>query len=241
MLKRSKNTNAMRRADRLFRIVEYLKARRQVVTAVSIAQALEVSTRTIYRDIADLNASGVPIIGEAGVGYMLSRNYVVKPLMFGIEELDALMLGARMVKSWGDKELAQSASQAIDKLTSVLPESLQQEISRTFLFSKTSKAEVKINIDFTSLRRAIRTKNKLHFVYKNAEGNTTARCVRPLCLIFFSPIWLLLTWCEKRNEFRNFRLDRIEELTILDEHFKDEKGKRLYDYCQQNGYSMDGK
>ena len=150
MLKRLKNTNAMRRADRLFRIVEYLKVRRQVVTAVSIAQALEVSTRTIYIDIADLNTSGVPIIGEAGVGYMLSRNYVVKPLMFGIEELDALMLGARMVKSWGDKELAQSASQAIDKLTSVLPESLQQEISRTFLFSKTSKAEVKINIDFTS-------------------------------------------------------------------------------------------
>lgn len=230
----------MRRADRLFRIVEYLKARRRVVTAATIAQELEVSTRTIYRDIVDLNTSGVPIIGEAGVGYTLSRNYVVKPLMFGIEELDALMLGVQMVKSWGDKELARSASQAIDKLTSVLPESLQKEMSKTFLFSMTSKAEVKINIDFASLRRAIRAKNKLNFTYQDAEGDITTRCVRPLCLMFFSPFWLLLTWCEKRNDFRNFRLDRIKQLTILGEHFKDEKGKRLYDYCQQNGYSMEG-
>ena len=231
----------MRRADRLFRIVEYLKARHRAVTAATIAQELEVSIRTIYRDIADLNTSGVPIIGEAGVGYMLSRNYVIKPLMFGIEELDALMLGVKMVKSWGDKELAQSASQAIDKLTSVLPESLQKEISKTFLFSMPSKAEVKINIDFTSLRRAIRTKNKLNFTYKDAEGDITTRCVRPLCLVFFSPFWLLLTWCEKRRDFRNFRLDRIEKLTVLSEHFKDEKGRRLYDYCQQNGYCMEGR
>ena len=220
----------MRRADRLFRIVEYLKARKQVVTAVAIAEALEVSTRTIYRDIADLNASGVPIIGEAGVGYMLRHDHVVKPLMFGVEELDALMLGAQMVKSFGDKELAQSASQAIDKLKSVLPDSLRQEISQTFLFSFSSKDNVKINIDFTSLRRAIRSKNKLYFSYHNEKGEESDRCVRPLCLVFFSPVWLLLGWCEMRNDFRNFRLDRIRELVITDKLFKEEKGKRLYDY-----------
>lgn len=229
----------MRRADRLFRIVEYLKARRQVVTAGAIADELEVSTRTIYRDIADLNASGVPIIGEAGVGYMLSRDHMVQPLMFGLEELDALMLGAKMVKSWGDKELAQSASQAIDKLTSVLPENLQAELSNTFLFSFPSKEEIKINIDFTALRRAIRSKNKLYFSYKNEKQEASTRCVRPLCLVFFSPVWLLLAWCEKRHDFRNFRLDRIEELTVTEERFKEEKGKLLYDYCQINGYEMD--
>ncbi len=228
----------MRRADRLFRIVEYLKARRQVVTAVVLAEALEVSVRTIYRDIADLNASDVPIIGEAGVGYILSRDHVVKPLMFGVEELDALMLGAQMVKSFGDKELAQSASQAIDKLTSVLPESLQREISQTFLFSFSSKEKVEIQIDFTSLRRAIRSKNKLYFSYKNEKSEESKRCVRPLCLVFFSPVWLLLGWCEMRNDFRNFRLDRIGELTVTDKNFKEEKGKRLYDYCQINGYEM---
>lgn len=228
----------MRRADRLFRIVEYLKSRKQVVTAESLANELEVSTRTIYRDIADLNASGVPIVGEAGVGYLLSRDYIVKPLMFGVEELDALMLGAKMVKSWGDKELAQSASQAIDKLTSVLPESLQQEISHTVLFSFSSKDKVQIDIDFTSLRRAIRSKNKLSFSYKNEKEEESYRCVRPLCLVFFSPVWLLLSWCEMRNDFRNFRLDRIIDLTILDGRYEEEKGKRLYDYCQVNGYEM---
>tara|TARA_B100001989_G_scaffold236175_1_gene197921 strand:+ start:1809 stop:2483 length:675 start_codon:yes stop_codon:yes gene_type:complete len=220
----------MRKADRLFRIVEYLKARRQVVTAEKLAEVLEVSPRTIYRDIADLNMSGVPIIGEAGMGYILERDYLVQPLMFGLEELDALMLGAKMVQNWGDKELAKSASQAIDKLTSVLPERIQKDISETFLFSFPSKDKKDIIIDFTSLRRAIRSKNKLSFSYEDEERNSTFRKVRPLCLVFFSPVWLLLAWCEKRNDFRNFRIDRIKELQIIDEYFKDEKGKRLQDY-----------
>ncbi len=223
----------MRRADRLFRIVEYLKARRQTVTASSLAEELEVSVRTIYRDIADLGASGVPILGEAGVGYMLDKNYVVRPLMFAVEELDALMLGAQMVQSFGDKELARAANQAIDKITSVLPESLQKEISETFLFSMTSKAEVKIHIDFTGLRRAIRAKNIVEFNYTREDGEESHRRIRPLCLAFFSPVWLISGWCEMRQDFRNFRLDRIQELKITEERFLDENGKRLYDYMQQ--------
>lgn len=221
----------MRRADRLFRIVEYLKARRTIVTAQKLAEILEVSPRTIYRDIADLNASGIPIMGEAGVGYILSKDHKVQPLMFGLEEIDALILGAQMVKSWGDKGLAQAASQAIDKITTVLPESLQAELEQTFLFSMTSKTEVKINIDFTALRRAIRGKNKLDFIYEDEKKALTNRKVRPLCLVFFSPVWLLLAWCEKRDDFRNFRIDRIQDLTISDDLFKDEKGKRVQDYC----------
>ncbi|PCI54972.1 MAG: DNA-binding transcriptional regulator [Alphaproteobacteria bacterium] len=221
----------MRRADRLFRIVEYLKARRTVVTAQKLSEVLEVSPRTIYRDIADLNASGIPIMGEAGVGYILSKDHKVQPLMFGLEEIDALILGAQMVKSWGDKGLAQAASQAIDKITTVLPESLQAELEQTFLFSMTSSTEVKINIDFTALRRAIRGKNKLDFAYEDEKKARTNRRVRPLCLVFFSPVWLLLAWCEKRDDFRNFRIDRIQDLTISDNLFKDEKGKRVQDYC----------
>ncbi|MBC8410781.1 MAG: YafY family transcriptional regulator [Rhodobacteraceae bacterium] len=160
----------MRRADRLFRIVEHLKARRSVVTAQSLAKTLEVSTRTVYRDISDLGASGVPIIGEAGVGYMLDRDYIVRPLMFDIEELDALMLGAQMVESWGDKGLSQAAQQAIDKITSVLPESLQGEIAKTFLFSLPSQAKPLVTIDFTGLRRAIRSKNFVKFSYIREDG-----------------------------------------------------------------------
>jgi len=223
----------MRRADRLFRIVEYLKARRTVVTAKKIAEELEVSPRTIYRDIADLNASGVPIIGEAGVGYMLSQDYQLRPLMFGLEELDALMLGAQMVKSWGDDSIAQAASQAIDKLTSVLPDATRQEMEETFLFSIPSREKTEISIDFASLRRAIRSKNKLNFIYEDEHQSQTERTVRPLCLMFISPVWLLLAWCEKRNDFRNFRIDRVKKLEISDKIFIDEKGKRIQDYCCQ--------
>ena len=223
----------MRRADRLFRIVEYLKARRQVVTAESLAKELEVSTRTIYRDIADLCASGVPIIGEAGVGYMLDKDYLVRPLMFGVEELDALMLGAQMVESWGDQALATAARQALDKITSALPQSLQQEIADSFLFSLPTQARPAIIIDFTALRRAIRTKNIVEFSYIREDGKKSTRRVRPLCLAFFGPVWLLAGWCEMRNDFRNFRLDRIQDMRITDERFRDEKGKRLSDFKQQ--------
>jgi len=228
-----KQGTIMRRADRLFRIVEYLKARRQVVTACSLAEELGVSVRTIYRDIADLVTSGVPIIGEAGVGYILDKDYIVRPLMFAIEELDALMLGVQMVQSWGDKGLAKAANQAIDKITSVLPESLQKEISETFLFSMASKTEVKIHIDFTALRRAIRGKNIIGFSYTREDGKISRRQVRPLCLAFFSPVWLLSGWCEMREDFRNFRLDRIQDMEVMEERFRDEKGKSLYDYMQQ--------
>ncbi len=223
----------MRRADRLFRIVEYLKARRQVVTAESLAKELEVSIRTVYRDMADLGASGVPIIGEPGVGYMLDKDYVVRPLMFDIEELDALMLGAQMVESWGDKGLIKAAHQAIDKITSVLPEDLQREIAETFLFSLPSQAKPVITIDFTALRRAIRSKNMVEFNYTREDGHTSTRQARPLCLAFFGPVWLLSGWCEMRKDFRNFRLDRMQNMEITEVRFRDEKGKRLQDYKQQ--------
>lgn len=227
----------MRRADRLFRIVEYLKARRFAAKAADLANELEVSTRTIYRDMADLQISGVPITGEAGVGYMLSGDHVVKPLMFNTEEVDALMLGVQMVKSWGDKALAKSAGQAIDKITSSLPDSLRQEVENTFLFSKTSEAKLPLQIDFTTLRRAIRSKNKLQMTYTDLKEERSERCIRPLCLIFFSPVWLLLGWCEKRHDFRSFRLDRISHLQVLDLKYQDEAGKRLSDYRLQNGYA----
>lgn len=231
----------MRRADRLFRLVELLKARRKVITAQQLANEMEVSPRTIYRDIADLIASGIPITGEAGVGYMLSKDHKVQPLMFGLEEIDALMLGAKMVACWGDKGLAQAASQAIDKLTTTLPEHLQEEIAQTFLFSSSpqSRDDAKINIDFTRLRRAIRSKNKLEFHYEDENKQQTERTVRPLSLVFFSPIWLLVAWCEKRDDFRNFRVDRIQVLNVLDAKFKDEKGKRFSDFCEREGLCSD--
>ncbi len=220
----------MRRADRLFRIVEYLKARQQAVTADRLADELEVSARTIYRDIADLTSSNVPIVGEAGVGYTLDRHYTVRPLIFDLEELDALALGAQMVDSWGDREIARSARRAIDKITAILPDTLRTEILQTALFSPPSQAKVPISIDFSALRRAIRTHNKVQFHYRALNNKKTQRIVRPLCLAFFGPVWLFAGWCESRNDFRNFRLDRMSRLRITDQTFIDEAGKRLIDY-----------
>ena len=224
----------MRRADRLFRIVEYLKARRQAVTADKLANELDVSVRTIYRDIADLCQSSVPIIGETGIGYILDRDYTVRPLIFDVEELDALALGAQMVRSWGDREIAKSARCAIDKITAVLPETLRAEILQTALFSPPSQAKVPITVDFTALRRAVRTRNKVAFHYEALDGKKTHRLVRPLCLAFFGPVWLFAAWCETRKDFRNFRLDRMTRLKVSDEKFADDTGKRLIDYKRQN-------
>ena len=223
----------MRRADRLFRIVEFLKARQRAVTAERLATELEVSVRTIYRDIADLGAANVPIVGEAGVGYVLDRDYTVRPLVFDIEELDALALGAKMVGSWGDPDIARAASRAIDKITAVLPSTLREEVLQTALFSPPSKARVPIKVDFSALRRAIRMRRKVHFRYDSLQGKQSERTVRPLCLAFFGPVWLLAGWCESRHDFRNFRLDLMSDLTITDDRFADEKGKRLGDYRKQ--------
>lgn len=223
----------MRRADRLFRIVEYLKARRQAVTAETLADELEVSVRTIYRDMADLETSGVPIVGETGVGYVLDRNYTLRPLIFDVDELDALALGAQMVGSWGDKDIARAARSAIDKITAVLPEKLRGEIMQTALFSPPSEARVPITVDFSAIRRTIRARRRIHFEYVSLKEQRTKRAVRPLCLAFFGPVWLLTAWCETREDFRSFRLDRMRRLVVLDDPFRDEPGKRLSDFLRR--------
>jgi len=225
----------MRRADRLFRIVEFLKARKQAVTAERLADELEVSVRTIYRDIADLSASDVPIIGEAGVGYLLDKHYVLRPLMFDVDELDALMLGVQMVESWGDKELAKSARKAIDKISSTLPERIKEVMLDGVIFSMPSKARTSITIDFSGLRKAIRIRRFVMFSYVAEDDKPSTRRIRPLCLSFFGPVWLLTGWCELRQDFRNFRLDRMNNLTITDDVFSEEKGKCLRDFmkCQK--------
>ncbi|MEM7235767.1 MAG: YafY family protein [Planctomycetota bacterium] len=223
----------MRRADRLFRIVEYLKARRDVVTAEDLAAEMETGVRTIYRDVSDLRASGVPIVGEAGVGYLLDRDFVVRPLMFDVDELDALSLGAQMVESWGDSDIARSARRAIDKIAAVLPEVLAEETKRSVAYACASRGRPAVGIDLASLRRAIRNSRWVEISYTDESGQRTERRIRPLCLVFIAPVWLLASWCEVRRDFREFRVDRIAELRITDETFPDEAGKTLSDLQEQ--------
>ncbi|MEQ8354852.1 MAG: YafY family protein [Kiloniellaceae bacterium] len=219
----------MRRADRLFQIVQELR-RQKLVTARHLAAVLEVSERTIYRDIRDLAASGVPIEGEAGVGYVMQRGYDLPPLMFTEEEIEALVLGARIIESWADPALAKAAGDVVAKVEAVLPDNLRDQVSRTPLSAPADHKAAPLSVDAGAIRAALRSRHKLHFDYCNAEGRTSVRAVRPLALAFYGPVWLLIAWCELRADFRAFRLDRMTEMKVLDERFAEERGKTLHDF-----------
>ncbi len=220
----------MRRADRLFDIIQLLRTRR-LTTARWLAERLEVSERTIYRDIQDLIAGGVPIDGEAGVGYILRQGYDLPPLMFNAEELTALVLGARMVVSQGDRELARAAQQVLSKVATVLPDSLQGNLEQVHLYSPMMNDWRGDTLN--ALRCAIRDQRKVSFAYTREDGLQSRRRVRPLGLFYWGAVWTLGTWCELRESLRNFRIDRIVDLVTLDEAFSAEPGKTLDDLLVQ--------
>lgn len=219
----------MRRADRLFEIVQLMQSRR-FMTADRLAEALEVSARTIYRDIRDLMATGVPIDGEAGVGYTLHRKFDLPPLMFDSEEIQALLLGARIVQSWADSDLADAAKRALIKVEAVLPEHLRPQISEATLFAPKLPERNPSAGNLRILRGAINQSAKVRFDYTRLDGEGSARTVRPLGLFFWGTVWSLAAWCEMREDFRNFRVDRVAKLAALEETFVPEPGRRLEDY-----------
>ncbi len=222
----------MRRAERLIRIVQALReAAPGAVTAHEMGHKFEVSERTIYRDIAHLIGSGAPIDGEAGVGYVLRPGFDLPPLTFSFEQLDALALGARLVKATGDKDLASSANEALAKIEHALPESHRQRLRGVPLFAAFLDDTVRPEA-FGPVRNAIANKRKLRVRYQSLADDTTERVIRPLALTCFGRVWLLSAWCELRNNFRHFRTDRVERLTVLAESFEDEPGKRYEDMRQ---------
>jgi predicted DNA-binding transcriptional regulator YafY len=223
----------MRRADRLFEIIQLLR-RMKLARARDLAEKLEVSERTIYRDIRDLMASGVPVEGEAGVGYILRGGYDLPPLMFDKQEIEALVLGVRIVETWADAELAEAASNVIAKVEAVIPERLRRHIAETVLLAPSDHFAVPLSIDPGELRRAVNGRLKVRFHYRDLKDRDSERTVRPLALAFYGPIWLLASWCELRQDFRSFRFDRISELTILNETFPAERGKTIQDFLKRD-------
>lgn len=221
----------MRRADRLFRIVQYLRGRR-LTTAAQLATWLKVSERTIYRDVRDLTLNGTPVEGEAGVGYRLRGGLELPPLMFEMEEIEALTLGARMVEAWSSPELAAAALAATAKIAAVLPPDKQLWIEASRTFVPQFHIPKQLGERFELLRGAIRTHSLVHFVYADEKRRLSERFVRPLSLYFWGEHWTLAAWCETRNDFRNFRLDRVLRLQITGDTFKDEAGKRLSDFVR---------
>jgi predicted DNA-binding transcriptional regulator YafY len=207
----------MRRADRLFQIIQILRRSTRPVTAAALAGELEISKRTVYRDVADLMGQRVPIEGEAGLGYLLATDYDMPPLMLTSDEIEAVMLGAQWVAGRSDKILSNAARDVVAKIAAVVPERLRPFIVEPSVGSKPTIGEPEERVDTSMLRSAIRNGVKLRLRYRSEAGEETERTVWPVILGYAETNRLLVAWCELRQSFRHFRADRIIEAEMLDE------------------------
>jgi len=218
----------MRRADRLFQIVQILRNKR-LVTAQYLAERLEVSPRTIYRDIQDLSLSGVPVEGEAGVGYHLRYSLDIPPLMFSADEIEALVLGSRMLQAWGGSELGSSAQSVMEKVYAVMPEELRHILGSSRLYAPRFGEREDLETTLDICRRAIDERYYLALSYQRADGVLSQREVKPVGLFFWGSVWTLSAWCELRQAFRTFRLDRMRGIQAQARNFEELPGQRLSD------------
>ncbi|MHA7777619.1 helix-turn-helix transcriptional regulator [Roseibium sp. M-1] len=218
------------RTIRLFSILDILRSRRGPVAAATLAELLNVTERTVYRDMATLKAMGAPIPGEGGVGYVIERGYFLPPMQFDPDELDVMLLGIRMVKARGDTAMREAAERVLGKIGAVLSDSGRPLDRPLLAVGKASSAEG--HEALTPLRAAIRDRRKTRLTYRDTNGKASDRVVRPLGLTAFESVWVLTAWCEMRDDFRNFRLDRIEAHEVTPERFAREKGKEFQDYIR---------
>jgi len=230
----------MRRADRLFLIIHALRGRRTALPARRLGDTLNVSLRTVYRDVADLQLSGVPIEGEAGVGYMLRKGSDIPPLMFTAEELESLVVGSRFVRAFAGERLAQGAQAALLKIEAVLPPELRARTERSRIFAPPRRGRGPVGKVIDSLHAAITAAQVLRIDYRDESGQSTAREIEPLCLAFWGGAWTLGAWCRLRVDFRNFRPDRIDRFEPTGEVFRETPERGLAAYLRAVGGSDDG-
>ena len=219
------------KSERLFQLVNLLKGRRLAITAKQLAEKLNVSERTIYRDIQHLQTSGVPVEGEAGIGYLISE-CDLPPMMFSLEELQALMLGSRMVSEWTDPQLAAKAHSALAKIEAVLPGSLKQQVNDLpYLVSGWSHNQAQQAFTLT-LRQGIEQQRCVNIDYCDAKQQTTTRLVEPLGMVYWGGKWTLITYCRLRNDYREFRIDRILAVSLTEFAFTTHGEKSLAHYVK---------
>ncbi|MGK7285250.1 HTH domain protein [compost metagenome] len=218
-----------RRADRLFQIVQILRGRR-LSTAAMLAERLEVSERTIYRDIRDLSLSGVPVEGEAGCGYRLLPGYDLPPLMFTPGEVEALVAAIRLVQTWSGETLAQNAGTAEEKLLGILTPQRRAVAERCRIISPDFNKYPQVKIWFDVFHAAIGKLQVVNLSYRDEKGNASSRKVHPLGLTFWGEVWLLVAWCETREDYRSFRLDRCLSVTLTGEYFAERPDRSLADF-----------
>ncbi|TCD15471.1 helix-turn-helix transcriptional regulator [Oricola cellulosilytica] len=219
----------MRRADRLFQIVQHLRGGR-LVTARKLSGILEVSERTIYRDIADLQSTGVPIDGEAGVGYLMREGFDLPPLMFTRDEVVALVAGARLIKAWGGATIARAAEEALIKIGAVLPEEERDRLRSVEIHAPSFMMRDEDRHRLDLMERAAETRHVIRFGYVDGDGKATERAIRPLGLWFWGGRWTCIGWCLLREDFRMFRIDRIQWVESTTEKFAAERGKSIRDF-----------
>lgn len=228
----------MRRADRLFQIVQYLRGGR-LWTSAQLAERLEVTPRTIYRDMADLMASGVPIDGEAGVGYILRDGYDLPPLMFNTEEIVALVAGARLIRAIWGAQMAAGAEEALAKINTVLPDAARTraEAVQVHAMDQTGLTdETRALLD--RIESAANARHRLILSYREDAGAETTRTIRPFGIWFWGRVWTAVGWCELRDDFRMFRVDRIAAMEEGD-IFRYESGKTFRDFMASHRYRRD--
>jgi predicted DNA-binding transcriptional regulator YafY len=222
----------MRRADRLFLLIHALRGRRSAITALQLAQTLQVSPRTVYRDVADLQLSGVPIEGEAGVGYVLRKGADIPPLMFTAQELEALVVGTRFVRAFGGERLGQGATTALLKIEAVLPPELRERSRRTRIFAPKVEDRIENTGLIDALHAAIEAMAVLRLDYRDAHDAVSTRDVEPLALAFWGGTWTLGAWCRLRGDFRSFRPDRIVRHAATGEVFAHDPARSLDAYLR---------
>ena len=224
----------MRRADRLFQLLLLLRGRRRT-TAKQLADWLEVSERTVYRDVSDRVASGVPLDGEAGVGYRLKSGFDVPPLMFTRDEIEALVLGTRVVRAWGGPQLGRAADHALAKIEAVLPDGRRGTARRARLFAVDYFIPPEAGANLDVLRGAIEERRRVRFDYTRADGAASSRDALPLGLFYWGRTWTLGAWCELRDGYRSFRVDRMRAIEVRDERFAESEAVSLAGYLRQYG------
>lgn len=209
----------MNKAERLFQLVTLLRGRRTALTAAEIADLMQVSQRTVYRDVQALIASGIPIEGEAGVGYLLRPGSHLPALMFEPEEVLALLVGSRMVQAFTDPQLAQAARQAELRIRAILPEALKQKADQQPYRIPVMSEDDALREVHGLLRGACESQHKVGALYTDEQGRQTERVIWPLGLVGWRGRWTLLAWCELRNSYRHFRFDRFSNLQVLADRF----------------------
>ncbi len=225
----------MSRAQRLLDLIQVLRRHRHPVSGAALAEATGVSLRTLYRDIETLKAEGAHIDGEAGVGYVLRPGFMLPPLMFSEEEIEAIVLGSRWVHRRADRSLADAAANVLAKIGAVLPKDLRDTLDDSGMLVGPGEPIAAGDAELPRIRQAIRRERKLAIAYRDKDGTATRRTIWPFALGFFDRSRVVMAWCELRQDYRHFRTDRIATLTVADKRYPRRRQAMLKEWREREG------